>query len=159
MLHFDVAMSQARLRRIPWSARYWLSSFLMSACLVVMPRGRYREALKLALHDLKVRVAREVAAHARFQAENPFKLTDAEQITIEALREFAPKTPQPELLRTAAKMIQEYEVVTGCLFDVLVRARDGEAAAMQVAIDMTYELRRPDYVRTDLGVIRKRLYV
>ena len=40
--------------------RYWISSWLLSACLFVMPRGRYRDELLLALYDLKANCIFEV---------------------------------------------------------------------------------------------------
>lgn len=41
-------------------ARYWLARWLMSACLWVMPRGRYRDELMIALYDLKANCIFEV---------------------------------------------------------------------------------------------------
>ena len=40
--------------------RYWLSSWLLSACIAVMPRGRYRDEFTLAVYDLKARCMFEV---------------------------------------------------------------------------------------------------
>ncbi len=33
--------------------RYWLSSWLMSACLWVMPRGAYRDELRRRIYGLR----------------------------------------------------------------------------------------------------------
>ena len=41
--------------------RYWLSSWLLSACIACMPRGRYRDEFIGAVRDLKVKCIVEVA--------------------------------------------------------------------------------------------------
>ena len=44
-------------------ARYYVSRFLLSLALWVMPRGRYRDELLMAMHDLKAKCIWTVTRH------------------------------------------------------------------------------------------------
>ena len=59
-------MSMWRTQPI-WMIRYWLSSFLMSAALRVMPAPLYREELRRRVHGFRDEVIAKVLAHRASQ--------------------------------------------------------------------------------------------
>lgn len=48
---------------VVFMARYWLSSWMMSAAFAVMPPGRYQRELKALVREYNIRVA--IAVEAR----------------------------------------------------------------------------------------------